>query len=46
MLVVQLLYNFPAFYETHGSLPYSQEPSACPYPESSYHPILFLENSS
>jgi hypothetical protein len=32
--------------EPEGSLPCSQEPAICPYPEpdesSSYHPILFL----
>jgi hypothetical protein len=31
--VVQPLKNFPAFYGTEGSLPYSQEPSTGPYPE-------------
>ena len=29
----QLVKKFPAFYATRSSLPHSQEPATCPYPE-------------
>jgi hypothetical protein len=29
----QLVKKFPTFYGTQGSLPHSQEPATCPYPE-------------
>jgi hypothetical protein len=42
---MQLLRNFPSFYGTESSLPYSKEASTGPYPETDqsnpYHSILF-----
>jgi len=41
----QLVKKFPAFMEPVGSLPHSQKPVSCPYPEpirSSPHPHLSL----
>ena len=29
----QLVKNFPTFHGTHGSLPHSQVPATCPYPD-------------
>ena len=33
LTVPQLVKKFSAFYETKGSLPSSQQPATCPYPE-------------
>jgi len=41
----QLVKKFPAFYGTQGSLPQSQVPATCPYPEpdrSSPYPYIPL----
>ena len=44
----ELVKKFPAFYGTEGSLPHSQAPATCPYPEpdqpSICLPIPLLEN--
>jgi len=44
----QLVKKFPHFMESEGSLPHSQEPATCPYPEparsSPYPTYYFLKN--
>jgi hypothetical protein len=48
--VVLLLKNPSEFMQLKGSLPLSQEPSTCSYPEpdqfSPHHPILYLQDPS
>jgi hypothetical protein len=43
-IIVQLLKNFPAFYVTENSSPYTQEPSSGPCPEPDPSSPTYLSN--